>query len=127
MTRLAKFAELLQVYSGTTAYSVGGGYVEDSRVESDMVTRVSVSDEDVPTGSFIAGTTDETLLDYVPYLSSYTTLTALQLQTELDRYVRIKSSYGRNPKSSFLVLTVLNNIVCDMETEPAIIEAFGWE
>jgi len=127
MTQLSKFIELLSVYDGTTAYSIGGGYIEDSRVESDVVTRVSISDEDVPAGSFVSGSRDDTLLDFVPQLSAYTDLSLSQLKSGLSKYIATKSSFGRNPKQSFVVLSVLNSIVLDMESEPAIVAAFGWE
>lgn len=101
--------------------------MEDSRVESDMVTRVSISDEDIPAGIIVSGSTDDTLLDFVPPLSAYTDLSLSQLKSGLSKYISTKSSFGCNPKQSFVVLSVLNSIVLDMESEPAIVDAFGWK
>ena len=118
---------ILDLYSDSTKpQSIGGGYIEDSRVNYDM-TKVSSFDEDIPIGSFHKGVKDESLKDYLPSLINYTKRPLSELKTIVDSYYKSKHQYAKVPTVAYEVLYTLNQILTDIKSEPTVLCAFGWE
>ena len=120
-----KIYDILSVYLSTPPPTIGGGYVEDSRIEPDF-TRTSSLDEDIPTGQFVKGHQDESLLDYLQPLSHYTDLSASAISKLVNSYYDGLKLFKPHTKQHLKVFTILNSIIADIESEPAVAEVFGW-
>jgi len=120
-----KIYDILNAYLSTPPPIIGGGYVEDFRIEPDF-TRTSSLDEDTPTGQFVKGHQDESLLDYLPPLNHYTDLSASVISKLVNSYYNGLKLFKPHTKQHLKVFTILNSIIEDIEAEPAAIEAFGW-
>lgn len=126
MTKRTQFYTILSAYTEEPAPSIGGGYQEDSRIHPDF-TRVSSFDEDMPTGVITVGCQDETLVDLLPNLECYTTRSAKSLKLVVDRHYQVTDNFGRTPKGSLETFLILQNVLDDIQSEPTVMEAIGWQ